>query len=210
MLKPANIKHFYIPDEQSIYFTVTLRMRKKLKDWFQLCTEQLQLLGYQNIELIGKGAFGFAFAGTVSNNNNSVHGSKFQQQVFKFSRINQPQHIQDRFEEEAYMLSLVKHHNVPQLIEYQRIKKQSILVMQRAKGDDLEKISLKYGPLSVRLVMNIAVQLADVLLYLRTYQQQGHVKPIVHGDIKPSNIVLDESNNKIGLIDWGSSVFCAN
>ena len=214
MLTPANIKHFYIPDEQTIYL-LSHKDAKKLKDWFKLCTEQLELLGYKDIELIGKGAFGFAFAGTASEtasknvldikeSENTPHP---QQQVFKFSRINLPQHVQDRFEEEAYMLSLVDHPRVPRLIEYQRIQKQSVLVMDRAKGEDLEKISLKYGPFSVRLVINIAAQLADILLYLRAHKQQGQTKPIVHGDIKPSNIVFDESNEKVGLIDWGSSVF---
>jgi non-specific serine/threonine protein kinase len=206
MLTPANIKHFYIPDEQSIYL-LSHTDAKRLKDWFKLCTEQLLLLGYQNIELIGKGAFGFAFAGTVSKANTYQNSLQPQQQVFKFSRINLPQHVQDRFEEEAYMLSLVNHPYVPRFIEYQRINKQSILVMERAKGEDLEKISLKYGPLSVPLVINIAVQLADILLYLRGHQQQGQNKPIVHGDIKPSNIVFDETNENVGLIDWGSSVF---
>lgn len=206
MLTPANIKHFYIPDEQSIYL-LSHKDAKKLKDWFKLCTEQLQLLGYQDIELIGKGAFGFAFAGTVTKKNASQNSTLREQQVFKFSRINLPQHVQDRLEEEAYMLSLVNHPFVPRLIEYQKIKKQSILVMDRAKGEDLEKISLKYGPLSVRLVIKIAAQLADILLYLRGHQQQGQSKPIVHGDIKPSNIVFDEISEQVGLIDWGSSVF---
>ena len=218
MLTPANIKHFYIPDEQSIYL-LSHKDAKKLKDWFKLCTDQLQLLGYKDIELIGKGAFGFAFAGTSSgavsksNSKNELRLKdpeiieKPQQQVFKFSRINLPQHVQDRFEEEAYMLSLVNHPRVPKLIEYQRIQKQSVLVMERAKGEDFEKISLKYGPLSVRLVINIAAQLADILLYLREHKQQGQTKPIVHGDIKPSNIVFDEASETVGLIDWGSSVF---
>jgi non-specific serine/threonine protein kinase len=218
MLTPANIKHFYIPDEQSIYL-LSHKDAKKLKDWFKLCTEQLQLLGYNDIELIGKGAFGFAFAGTASEtiskkiprNDSNINGpevtAESQQQVFKFSRINLPQHVQDRFEEEAYMLSLVIHPLVPKLIEYQRIQKQSVLVMDRAIGEDFEKVSLKYGPLSVRLVINIAAQLADILLYLRGHQQQGQTKPIVHGDIKPSNIVFDEVSEKVGLIDWGSSVF---
>jgi non-specific serine/threonine protein kinase len=210
MLTPANIKHFYIPDEQSIYL-LSHKDAKKLKDWFKLCTEQLQLLGYTDIELIGKGAFGFAFAGTASDTISKAKDfavtAQHQQQVFKFSRINLPQHVQDRFEEEAYMLSLVIHPLVPRLIEYQRIQKQSVLVMDRAKGEDFEKISLKYGPLSVRLVINIAAQLADILLYLREHQQEGRTKPIVHGDIKPSNIVFDEVSEKVGLIDWGSSVF---
>lgn len=193
----SNLKHFYIPEEQSIYL-LSHQDAQKLKDWLQLCTDQLTLLGYRNIALIGKGAFGFAFGGL------SPEG---QELVFKFSRSNLPQHVQDRLEEEAFMLSHVDHPFVPQLIEFQRIRKQAILVMQRAKGADLEQISLQYGPLSVPRIINIALQMADVLNSLRNYQQYGHDKPIVHGDIKPSNIVYDLEKEQIGLIDWGSSVF---
>jgi len=197
MAEPSNLKHFYIPDEQSIYL-LSHQDAQKLKDWFQLCTEQLQLLGYRHIEMIGKGAFGFAFAGL------SPEG---QELVFKFSRINLPQHVQDRLEEEAFMLSHVEHKLVPACVEFQRIRKQAILVMERAKGMDLEQFSLQQGPLSPRLVVKIAVQLAEVLLALRNFKQQGQGKPIVHGDIKPSNIVWDPNTEQLGVIDWGSSVF---
>ena len=192
-----DLKHFYIPDEQSIYL-LSHKDAQKLKDWFQLCTEQLELLGYQDIELIGKGAFGFAFGGR------SPQG---QELVFKFSRINLPQHVQDRLEEEAFMLSQVDHLHVPQLIEFQRIKKQAILVMERAIGLDLEQLSLLHGPLSPRLIVKIAAQLAEILQTLRNNKQNEQEKPIVHGDIKPSNIVFDPESEQIGLIDWGSSVF---
>ncbi|NCP63052.1 MAG: protein kinase [Paraglaciecola sp.] len=204
MQSPAGIKHFYIPDEQSIYL-LSHKDAKKLKDWFKLCTEQLALLGYEDIQLIGKGAFGFAFAGNLSTQHTDDSADKHY--VFKFSRVNLPQHVQDRLEEEAYMLSHVEHPNVPPLIEFQRVKKQAILVMQRARGEDLEKVSLQQGPLSPRLIVKIAAQLAEVLLYLRNFQHNGQHKPIVHGDIKPSNIVFDPHTEQIGLIDWGSSVF---
>jgi non-specific serine/threonine protein kinase len=32
-------------------------------------------------------------------------------------------------------------------------------------------------------------------------------QPIVHGDIKPSNLVFDENSNALSLVDWGSSVY---
>jgi non-specific serine/threonine protein kinase len=194
---PGNIKHFYIPDEQSIYL-LSHKDAQKLKDWFKLCKHQLELLGYEKIELIGKGAFGFAFAGVAPDG---------QELVFKFSRINLPQHVQDRLEEEAFMLSNVEHTLVPPLVEFQRIKKQAILVMERARGMDMEKVSLQLGPLPAKLIVKIAAQLCDVLCCLRAFETNGQTKPIVHGDIKPSNIVFDSVTQQIGLIDWGSSVF---
>ena len=197
MSQLKGLKHFYIPDEQSIYL-LSHADAKKLKDWVNLCKSQLEGLGYTAISLLGKGAFGFAFAGTAPDGH---------ERVFKFSRITLPQHVQDRLEEEAFMLSHDEHEHVPMFIEYQQIRKQSILVMARAPGDDLEKVSLKQGPLPPRIIVKIAVQVGELLSTFRCYTDHGEIKPIVHGDIKPSNLVWDESSETISLIDWGSSVF---
>lgn len=192
-----SLHNFYIPEEQSIYL-LNANDAKKLKDWIALCISELEKLGYQQIALVGKGAYGFAFAGT---------GIDGEQYVFKFSRINLPQHIQDRLEDEAYMLSQVRHPSVPRYITYQLLKKQGILMMGRARGEDLEQHSLKLGRLSSRLLLDIAAQLADILKMLREYRKEGLPAPIVHGDIKPSNIVFDPETAAISLVDWGSSVF---
>ncbi|GMM67069.1 protein kinase [Alteromonas sp. MTD1] len=197
MSQLKGLKHFYIPDEQSIYL-LSHADAKKLKDWVNLCKSQLEGLGYTAISLLGKGAFGFAFAGTAPDG---------RERVFKFSRITLPQHVQDRLEEEAFMLSHVEHEHVPMFIEYQQIRKQSILVMERAPGDDLEKVSLRQGPLPPRIIVKIAVQVGELLSTFRRHTDHGEIKPIVHGDIKPSNLVWDESSETISLIDWGSSVF---
>jgi len=193
----ANLQHFYIPEDQSIYL-LSHRDAQKLKDWLNLCMDQLRKLGFRQIEMIGKGAYGFAFAGTSSDN---------EELVFKFSRANLPQHVQERLEEEAYMLGCVQHENVPRLHRFLHVGKQAILVMERAKGLDLEQISLRDGPLAPKLLVKIALQLTDILKTLRNHKKNGVLSPIVHGDIKPSNIVLNEETETIGLIDWGSSVF---
>ncbi|MFC6671469.1 protein kinase domain-containing protein [Marinobacterium aestuariivivens] len=187
------LQQFYIPEEQSIYL-LSHDDAKKLKDWFRLCEAQLEQLGYRDIELIGKGAFGFVFAGV------SAWGESL---VFKFSRITLPAHYKERLEEEAFMLGLVEHSHVPRLIAFQAMRGQPILAMERARGRDLEQLSLEWGPLSPRRVVRIAAQLADILQTLRHHPG----KPIVHGDIKPSNIVFDPDSERVALIDWGSSVF---
>lgn len=192
----APLLQFYIPEEQSIYL-LSHDDARKLKEWVALCQAQLEQLGYRDIALIGKGAYGFVFAGITA------LGDEY---VFKFTRINLPPHMQDRLEEEAFMLEQVDHPRVPGLIAYQRVRNQSILVMQRAPGLNLEEVSLREGRLSPRLVMRIAGQLAGILGALREEKGPGG-RPIVHGDIKPSNLVFDGETEAIALIDWGSSVF---
>ncbi len=191
------LRNFYIPEEQSIYL-LNANDAKKLKDWVALCMDELRKLGYRDIELVGKGAYGFAFAGL---------DKAGEQCVFKFSRINLPQHIQERLADEAYMLSQIQHPNVPRYITYQLVKKQGILMMGRARGIDLEQYSLRHGRLPVRLIIDIAAQLASLLKFLRSHHKDGEACPIVHGDIKPSNLVYDEASGQISLVDWGSSVF---
>lgn len=199
----SHLQHFYINEEQSIYL-MSHQDAQKIKDWVVLCESQLKQHGFSEIEFIGKGAYGFVFGGL------SPTGKPY---VFKFSRINLPQHVQDRLEEEAWMQNQLQHSNIPAVIEYTRIKKQSVLIMERAKGMDLEQFSLKNGPLPPRLVVSIAAQLRDILWQLRNFKETSpytaipSLKPIVHGDIKPSNVVIDPETETIKLIDWGSSVF---
>ena len=193
-----NLKHFYIPEEQSIYL-LSHQDAAKLKAWIKLCIRQLERLGHRDIELIGKGAFGFVFGGRTAS------GTEL---VFKFSRVNLPQHVQDKLEEESYLQSLLAHPHIPKVVDYVRVGKQRILVMTRAPGRDLDWYSLQKGPLSPRLTVRIAHQLAELLQYLREFRTpDGHLKPVVHGDIKPSNLVFDAQQETIQLVDWGSSVF---
>ncbi len=196
----AQIQQFYIPEEQSIYL-LSHDDARKLKDWVELCTNQLRQMGYEDIAMIGKGAFAFVFAGRLP-----LEGARDLEHVFKFTRITLPQHLHDRLEDEAYILEQVKHPRVPRLVAYHRAGSQPILVMERAPGFNLEEVSLREGRLSPRLIIRIADQLADILRNLRRETDSGR-RPIVHGDIKPSNLVFDDETENIALIDWGSSVF---
>ncbi len=205
MIRPEGnsrgLQHFYINEEQSIYL-LSHRDARKLKQWLALCEEQLQLLGYEAIEIIGKGAYGFVFAAREA----GVSASE-RQLVFKFARITLPRHVQDRLEEEAYMLAQVALPHIPAFIEFQRVRGQSILMMERGPGINLQELILKRGRVEPRLVLKIAAQLADILRSLRDDALRRDRPPIIHGDIKPSNVVFDEEREEVALIDWGAAVF---
>ncbi len=192
-----NLQHFYINEEQSFYL-LSHQDARKLKDWLSLCESQLDLLGYSDIKMVGKGAYGFVFSGT---------NSAGRQYVFKFARITLPQHIQDRLEEEAFMLSQLAHSGIPKQIEFQQVSGQSILMMERAPGINLEQLSRQTGRLAPRLVLKIAAQMVNILLYLRRQYGLPGGNLIVHGDIKPSNIMFDPDTETVSLIDWGAAVF---
>lgn len=196
-MKAKEIRNFYINEEQSVYL-LSHRDAKKHRQWLNICIKQLTLLGYKKVEMIGSGAFGFVFAG------DDEHGLPW---VFKFSRITLAQSVRDRLEDEAYMLSQIKNPLVPTFYGFERIKKQGILMMARAIGEDLEKISLKQGRLPAVKIMSLAVKLRNVLLDLRRHKNGLSPQPIVHGDIKPSNLVWDENEKQLSLVDWGSSVY---
>ncbi|MBN4055594.1 phosphotransferase [bacterium AH-315-K03] len=197
MSRSCDLEHFYINEEQSFYL-LSHRDAQKLKDWIGLCRAQLQRLGYSCIDVVGKGAYGFVFSGKAHN------GKEY---VFKFSRITLAQHIQDRLEEESYMLSQVDYPLVPKRIDFQRVHGQSILMMERAAGINLEQYSLKKGRVSPKILLKIATQFSELLIALRRDAQKKNMPAIVHGDIKPSNVVFDEESESIALIDWGAAVF---
>ncbi|MEO2265937.1 protein kinase domain-containing protein [Pseudoalteromonas pernae] len=191
------ITNFYINEEQSIYL-LSHRDAKKHKQWLNICIKQLTMLGYRDVELIGSGAFGFVFAGV---------DEEYQQWVFKFSRITLAQSVRDRLEDEAYMLSRFNHPMIPKFFAFERIKKQGILMMARSKGHDLEYFSLRQGKIQPKQVLALALQLHTLLLVLREHRNGITPTPVVHGDIKPSNLVWDPVSRGLSLVDWGSSVY---
>ncbi|KZN66662.1 serine/threonine protein kinase [Pseudoalteromonas luteoviolacea CPMOR-1] len=196
-MSKQSIHNFYINEQQSIYL-LSHHDAKKHRQWLNICKKQLSLLGYQDVELIGSGAFGFVFAGVEDS------GAQW---VFKFSRITLAQSVRDRLEDEAYMLSQINNPMVPEFFAFERVKKQGILMMARAQGEDLEQISLKQGRLKPHILVHLALKLRNVLLDLRERKNGMSLQPVVHGDIKPSNIVWDQQSDAFSLVDWGSSVY---
>ncbi|MBN1261647.1 MAG: protein kinase [Anaerolineae bacterium] len=103
------------------------------------------------------------------------------------------------FEREASILATLSHPAVPQVYDYFSEGARSYLVMEYVDGKNLEAMLADLeGFLSETQVIDWAVQICEVLAYLHNHEP----RPIVFRDIKPSNIMVDESG-RIRLVDFG-------
>ncbi|MFA6526696.1 MAG: protein kinase [Candidatus Buchananbacteria bacterium] len=74
-----------------------------------------------------------------------------------------------------------------------------MLVMSFIPGLTLEKTVQKYGPLDPETVAWIAERILNVLKYI-------HFHGVIHGDIKPQNIIIQEETHTICIVDFGLSL----
>lgn len=116
----------------------------------------------------------------------------------------------ERFEAEARTLGDMKHPGIPDLYAYFSEGGHNYLVMEYIEGPDLRKgltredgdtgRLLPGGPLPVDEVLRYTIQICEVLEYLASRQP-----PVVHNDIKPGNIIIDEHGGRAVLVDFGTA-----
>jgi outer membrane protein assembly factor BamB/tRNA A-37 threonylcarbamoyl transferase component Bud32 len=103
------------------------------------------------------------------------------------------------FEREANILATLSHPCIPQVFDYFSESSRSYLVMELIEGKDLEAVLNETdGFLSEAQVVEWALQICEVLGYLH-YRKPS---PVVFRDMKPSNVMIDQSN-RVRLVDFG-------
>src|SRR5262249_46361250 len=70
------------------------------------------------------------------------------------------------------------------------------LVMELIDGQNLETLLHRSGPLEVKEVLRIGMQVASGL-------QAAHKHGLVHRDVKPANILLENGVQRVKLTDFG-------
>lgn len=100
----------------------------------------------------------------------------------------------ERFDAEAHMVAKLEHPYIVPLYDYWQDKAQACLVMRWLPGGNL-RIVLNDGPAGIDQVVRLLNQIGDAL-------SKAHSEDIIHRDIKPDNILLDEDGNHY-LTDFG-------
>lgn len=107
--------------------------------------------------------------------------------------------IVKNFEREANILATLSHPSIPRIYDYFTEGEKSYLVLEFINGRDLEAILNDMDDfIPEDQVIAWAVELCDVLSYLHNHVPE----PIVFRDMKPSNIMINQSNH-VMLIDFG-------
>ena len=116
----------------------------------------------------------------------------------------------DRFEAEARTLGDLKHPGIPDLYAYFSEGGHNYLVMEYIEGPDLRQGLTREeddtgrlipgGPVPADAVLSYTIQVCEVLEYLATRQP-----PVIHNDIKPGNIIIDNNSGRAVLVDFGTA-----
>ncbi len=106
-------------------------------------------------------------------------------------------HKDSKIIQEARNVSNLKHKNIVQLYEIGVHDEKPYLVYEYEKGESLKKFIERHEKLKPLDAVKIITQLLSGL-------QFAHTNQIVHRDINPANILIDQ-NHKIKIMDFGIS-----
>lgn len=152
---------------------------------------ELEVLGdrYEMQEPIGRGGMATIYR-AVDLRMGRVVAAKILREVYS----SDPKFV-TRFQREARAASALQHPNIVQVFDYGQSGENYYIVMEFVDGSDLRRYLKKNGVLSNERVVQIA---HDVALGLGAAHKLG----IVHRDVKPQNIMLND-HGVVKLTDFG-------
>ena len=101
----------------------------------------------------------------------------------------------ERFKREARTVGGLSHPHVIPIYAVRETKNLLFFVMKYVEGRGLDDILKEFGPLPIRMVQAIVSQVSSAL-------QHAHRKQIIHRDVKPANIMLDDDGWAV-VTDFG-------
>lgn len=108
-----------------------------------------------------------------------------------------PQPTAAGFEQLARMQSL-HHPRIPQIFDCFQEAAKHYLVTELIHGQDLDTWVRQHGPVSPQQAIAWMLQACEVLDYVHNQDP-----PIVHGDIRPSNLIVRHCDQEIAVVNFG-------
>src|ERR671922_2358962 len=92
----------------------------------------------------------------------------------------------ERFRREARAIARLNHPNIVTVIDRGEFEGRQFIVFEHVPGENLKEVVTREGPLPVPVALGLTHQIARGLAY-------AHEHGVVHRDVKPQNVLLDES-----------------
>ncbi len=140
-----------------------------------------QIGSYKILSLLGAGRMGEVFLAQDTQLDRKVALS------FLCQEIQQDPAARRRFLEEAKSAATLDHPYICKIYGTGEVEDKAFVAMEYVPGQTLQE-RVEGGPLSLREALEIATEIAEAL-------EEAHERGFIHGDIKPSNIILQSQDH---------------
>ncbi len=142
---------------------------------------------YEKLDVLGSGATGIVYLARDTLMNRQV--------ALKVMNLHSAE--EQGVLEEARLLDRLRHPNIVRVHGVDRVDGMVLIDMELVRGQNLQQLLRREGSLSPKQAIRITRDVLNALLY-------AHGMHIVHRDIKPGNILIDQ-NGSARLADFGQA-----
>jgi len=144
---------------------------------------------YTIIEEVGRGGMGTAYKAE-----DRELGTVVVLKMIRAELASKP-HIVEQFKKETLLGRTITHENVIRIHDIGEINNIKYISMDYVKGENLSELIHTSGTLTLATCLNVTRQIAQAL-------RAAHRKGIIHQDLKPSNVMIDNSG-RVFVTDFG-------
>lgn len=155
--------------------------------------------GITLIEFLGRGATGLVYTAYQKSLKRKVAIKIFPRSSLSSAAV-------ERFRTEAETVAVLNHPNIVPVFDLGETSDFLYIVMQLIAGQDLRTIIQRFRrhPVPSRRTIplldaiNMMISVLDALGY-------AHSQQVIHQDVKPANIIIEEQNRRPYLVDFGTA-----